>query len=269
MRQQPAAPESSVDPTVSDKPPTHGESLWCGRGFAQEPPTELVSPEIAKLSKEELEVLIQKAWERRQAHLKETFADVQTEQEILQTNLKLLAGLSSPEDDEQLGYALEELEYLVAQTDNARTVANLNGWPSIVRGLSAPTESVATASAWVVGTAVKLDDMVQNAALDANAMAQLIALLPHGGTLSTRSDPSVQRSANTVTKATFAIGHLLRGNRRSQRLFLESGGVDLFRQELVLGNLTTSGLSAELTSSEFRDSIGLLSKVLALVTDLL
>ena len=228
-----------------------------------------MSPEIAKLSKEELEVLIQKAWERRQAHLKDSFADVQTEQEILQTNLKLLAGLSSPEDDEQLGYALEELEYLVAQTDNARTVANLNGWPSIVRGLSAPTESVATASAWVVGTAVKLDDMVQNAALDANAMAQLIALLPHGGTLSTRSDPSVQRSANTVTKATFAIGHLLRGNRRSQRLFLESGGVDLFRQELVLGNLTTSGLSAELTSSEFRDSIGLLSKVLALVTDLL
>ena len=239
-------------------------------GPAQEPPSELTSPKIADLTQEELERLIQQQWERRQAHLKETFENnVATEQELLQTNLKLLSGLSSPKDDEQLGYALEELEYLVAQSDNARTVANLNGWSSIVRGLSAPTDSVATAAAWVVGTAVKLDDEVQNAALDANAMAQLIALLPQGETLESQSEPSVQRSVETVTKASCAIGHLLRGNRRSQRLFLESGGAELFREGLMLGNLTMSGLAVAATEPGFRKAVGLVSKVLALITDLL
>lgn len=235
----------------------------------QEPPSELESPAIAQLSKEELEDLIQQQWERRQAHLKDTYEDVQTEQEMLSTNLKLLSGLFSPEDDEQLSYALEELEYLVAQTDNARTVANLNGWPSIVRGLSAPTDAVATASAWVVGTAVKLDDEVQNAALDANAMAQLIALLPQVAATASATDPRKQRSVETVTKATFAIGHLLRGNRRSQRLFLENAGPELFREGLMLGNLTTNGISAGAASPEFRKSVGLISKVLALITDLM
>lgn len=223
---------------------------------------------MAKLSQEELDALLKQLWDRRQAHLKETFADVQTEQEILQTNLKLLSGLRSPEDDEQLEFALEELEYLVAQTDNARTVANLEGWPSIVRGLSAPTDAVVTASAWVVGTAVKLDDKVQNSALDANSMAKLLALLPQPAATAD-ADAAPARSVETVTKATFALGHLLRGNRRSQRIFSENGGVALFRDGLVLGNVTTGGLAAGPGSADGRKSIGLLSKVLALVADLL
>lgn len=240
----------------------------------QEPPAELESPGITELTKEELEELIRQQWDRRQAHLKDMFEDVQTEQEMLQTNLKLLSGLSSPEDDEQLGYALEELEYLVAQTDNARTVANLNGWPSIVRGLSAPSDAIVTASAWVVGTAVKLDDEVQNAALDANAMTRLLAVLPGAPPAARAADTQAEllpptRGVEAVTKATFALGHLLRGNRRSQRLFSESGGAALFRDGLLLGNVTTGGLAAGPSSSDGRRSIGLLSKVLALVTDLL
>jgi hypothetical protein len=50
---------------------------------------------------------------------------------------------------------------------------------------------------------------------------------------------------------------------------LESGGAELFREGLMQGNLTMSGLSVAATEPEFRKTVGLVSKVLALITDLL
>jgi hypothetical protein len=99
-------------------------------------------------------------------------------------------------------------------------------------------------------------------------MAKLLALLPQPAAAAD-ADAAPARSVETVTKATFALGHLLRGNRRSQRIFSENGGSALFRDGLVLGNMTTGGLTAGPASVDGRKSIGLLSKVLALVADLL
>ena len=113
-----------------------------------EPPPELEDDTMTKLSADELEALITKLWLRRQEYLKGVGADVKTEGEILEGDLKILEVLSSPQNDTEMLDILEELEYLVAQTDNARTVANLNGWPAIVRTLSASTDEVATAGAF-------------------------------------------------------------------------------------------------------------------------
>eukprot|EP01048_Picozoa_sp_COSAG05_P006922 COSAG05_NODE_469_length_9505_cov_14.573676_4_plen_276_part_00 len=154
---------------------------------------------------------------------------------------------------------LEELEYLVAQTDNARTIANLKGWPAIVRTLSAPTDDVATAGAWAVGSAVKLDAVVQDNALDAAVMPALIKLL-HAG--SSEGSAAARRSASTRTKAVFALGHLLRSNRRAQRLFATHKG-----PELLLAELRPSTGGAE--EQQHQPAIGLTKKILALVADLL
>ena len=228
-----------------------------------EPPAELLAPETSKLSPEELTELLTKLWNRRQEFLKETYDDsADTEQEILQGNLNLLSMLTSPADDAELSPVLEELEYLAAQTDNARTIQNLKGWPAIAKTLEAPTDHVVMQTAWLVGTAVKLDEQVQNAALDANVMAHLLARLP-GGTLTEQQQPS---STETLTKVSFALGHLLRGNRRSQRIFSESGGSAILRDGVLRGAVAARALDE---SASGRKAVSLLSKVLALVTDLL
>ena len=91
------------------------------------------------------------------------YEDVETEQELLQGDLQMLKMLKSPADDKRIVELLEELEYLVAQTDNARTIANLDGWGSIVALLTAEigaegqTDDVIRMAAWTIATAVKLD----------------------------------------------------------------------------------------------------------------
>eukprot|EP01047_Picozoa_sp_COSAG01_P034699 COSAG01_NODE_2619_length_7370_cov_8.551506_1_plen_261_part_00 len=126
-----------------------------------EPPPELEAEHLQKLAPAELEALVKKLWVRRQEYLADVQDDsVKTEQEVLQGDLEILKLMESPANDEELGSVLEELEYLVAQTDNAQSVAKLQGWPTIVKFLRAPTDAVAKAAAWIVGTAVKLDEQV-------------------------------------------------------------------------------------------------------------
>jgi hypothetical protein len=215
------------------------------------PPPELGADKLHSMPPAELEALIAKLWARRQQFLKETYSDTQTEQDILEGHLNMLKLLKSPEHDDDLETILGELEYLVMQTDNARTLANLKGWPTIVRTLNITTDAVATAAAWVVGTAVKLDNQVQNAALDAAVMPKLVALLrPSEDTTGGRA-----RGVGVRTKATFALGHLLRNNHRAQQLFVRNAG-----PELLLDELRAVGRA--------RASQGLLKKILALVSDL-
>ena len=103
--------------------------------------------------------------------------------------------------------------------------------------------------AWAIGSAVKLDPVVQDNALDAAVMPALIKLLSSGADA---SGPS--RSASTRTKAIFALGHLLRSNRRAQRLFATHDG-----PRLLLAELRPDGGAAEQ-----RPTIGLTKKILVL-----
>ena len=216
-----------------------------------EPPAELKSEQLHAMDPLELEALVRKLWARRQEYLHETYEQhAETEQEILEGNLNMLKMLKSPGDDAELLGILDEMEYLVAQTDNARTVANLEGWPTIVDLLGAPTDDVAKAAAWVVGTAVKLDEQVQNNALDAAVMRPLVSLLSQDGS-------DLARSLGLRTKAVFALGQLLRGNRRAQRIFLTAKGAEMLHVELSRA------------SAGDKQSAAMQAKLLALISDLL
>ena len=66
-----------------------------------------------------------------------------------------------------------------------------------------------------------------------------------------------RRSASTRTKAIFALGHLLRSNRRAQRLFATHEG-----PRLLLAELRPDGGAAEQ-----RPTIGLTKKILVHLCD--
>ena len=90
-----------------------------------------------------------------------------------------------------------------------RNFQNLDGWKPIVALLEGNStqkhetdDQVIRMAAWTVGTAVKMDEEVQEAALDAGAMAALTALLKESGPF--------EVSMSAKTKIFFAIGNLVR-----------------------------------------------------------
>ena len=189
------------------------------------PESELHDAVMNKLPPEELRAILQKVWARRQAELKEAFADAKTEAQQMQLALSSLVNNASlPERD--VVETLENLEYFVATMHNAEDFATMGGLLSTVMMLNPQTSSlrVSTAAAWVIGTAVKGHLQLQLKALEAGAAPLLIKLLDDS---TSRCSSSLNRSVavsldecllplKAANKAIYAIAGLLRFNSRSQ-----------------------------------------------------
>lgn len=187
------------------------------------PESELHDAVMNKLPPEELRAILQKVWARRQAELKEAFADAKTEAQQMQLALSSLVNNASlPERD--VVETLQNLEYFVATMHNAEDFAAMGGLMSTVMMINSPSLRVSTAAAWVLGTAVKGHLQLQLKALEAGAAPLLLKLLDDA---TNRCFSLLNHSTNTIdeclllplkaaNKAIYAIAGLLRFNSRSQ-----------------------------------------------------
>jgi len=187
------------------------------------PESELHDAVMNKLPPEELRAILQKVWARRQAELKEAFADAKTEAQQMQLALSsLLNNASLPERD--VVETLQNLEYFVATMHNAEDFAAMGGLVSTVMLLNSPNSlRVSTAAAWVLGTAVKGHLQLQLKALEAGAAPLLLKMLDDATSrcfsLLNHSAPTIDECllpVKAANKAIYAIAGLLRFNSRSQ-----------------------------------------------------
>ena len=186
------------------------------------PESELHEAVMKKLPPEELRIILQKVWARRQAELKEAFADAKTEAQQMQLALSSLVNNATlPEQD--VIDTLENLEYFVATMHNAEDFAAMGGLMSTTMLLHLPPHHslrVATAAAWVLGTAIKGNFQLQTKALQTGAAPLLINLLDDVTKLCSKS---INFSSNdclqplkAANKAVYALSGLLRFNSIAQ-----------------------------------------------------
>ena len=203
-----------------------------------QPPPELGDEAaLRKLTPAQRQELVRRVWKRRQAALASTQENVVTE---FDTMKQLIAHVSAEDAQTHvLLRALEDLEYMVTKTDNARDLHKADGLAPLVLRLRHPEDAVRAHAAWALGTAVKLDSLVQGQAISLGAPKQLMQLA--------QSDAS---EAARV-KALYAIGSLVRDSKSAQEHLHGIGGFDALRGLLPEGPRAVQ------------------KKVLALVTDIL
>ncbi|KAF0440410.1 armadillo-type protein [Gigaspora margarita] len=86
--------------------------------------------------------------------------------------------VSNPEtnlDDKKI--ALDNLEMLVEQIDNANDIENMNLWPQILSFLSLPEASLRTQVIWVCGTAVQNNPKAQKAFFEKGGLTLILNII--------------------------------------------------------------------------------------------
>uniref|UniRef100_A0A4W5NSS4 Nucleotide exchange factor SIL1 n=1 Tax=Hucho hucho TaxID=62062 RepID=A0A4W5NSS4_9TELE len=117
--------------------------------------------------------------------------------------------------------ALHDLEYLVHQVDNAQNLVSRGGLKLVVDALNSTDYRLQESAAFVLGSALSSNPVVQVEAVESGTLQKLLMLL------------STPRPMSVKKKALFAVASLLRHFPFSQSHFLKLGGLqvlgDLFR----------------------------------------
>ncbi|CAN9514549.1 unnamed protein product [Ophioblennius macclurei] len=146
---------------------------------------------------------------------------VETDVQVMK---RLLEQLNSSEASaEQRVSILQELEYLVHQVDNAQTLCSMGGLQLVLGGLNSSDFRIQENSAFVLGSALSSNPVVQVNAVENGALQTLLM------TLATAQPLHVRK------KVLFAVASLLRHFPFAQRHFLSRGGLQvlsaLFRDD--------------------------------------
>ncbi|XP_069027561.1 nucleotide exchange factor SIL1 [Embiotoca jacksoni] len=147
---------------------------------------------------------------------------------LVETDVQIMRRLldqfnSSNSTTEQKMSILLELEYLVHQVDNAQSLCSMGGLQFILEGLNSSDFRLQESSAFVLGSALASNPVVQVKAVESGALQTLLT------TLATAQPLRVKK------KVLFAVASLLRHFPYAQRHFLSHGGLqvlsDLFRED--------------------------------------
>ncbi|KAK5622434.1 hypothetical protein CRENBAI_003703 [Crenichthys baileyi] len=148
---------------------------------------------------------------------------------LVETDVQIMRRLldqfnSSNTTTEQRLSILQELEYLVHQVDNAQTLCSMGGLSLILEGLNSSDVRLQENSAFVLGSAVSSNPVVQVQAVEGGALQTLLATL------------ATTQPLNVKKKVLFAMACLLRHFPYAQRHFLSNGGLqilsELFRADV-------------------------------------
>ena len=240
----------------------------------------------ASLPRAEFRRVLRSLWDKRQKELAEAMATVRDEAKYMQQLLDGLVGGEEGTDAEHNATAvalgkrnlLEVVEWEVQDLDKARDFRTLGGLAVVLRELGDADAGVRAAAAHVVGTFAKNFGEAQAWALGAGMLPLLQAQLREayegfgsgadsgggcGGnepgedlvTSSKGGGGGAGSSCEVPRRAVYALGALLRQNKRAQAVFVANGGMD---------TLLRCGEHAAV-----RRSAKLVVKVMSLATDLL
>ncbi|XP_039976306.1 nucleotide exchange factor SIL1 isoform X3 [Xiphias gladius] len=130
---------------------------------------------------------------------------------------------SSNSTAEQRLNILLELEYLVHQVDNAQTLCSMGGLQFILEGLNSSDFRLQESSAFVLGSALTSNPVVQVKALESGALRMLLTIL------------ATAQPFRVKKKVLFAVASLIRHFPYAQHNFLSHGGLqvlsELFRAD--------------------------------------
>ncbi|XP_068570281.1 nucleotide exchange factor SIL1 [Cebidichthys violaceus] len=147
---------------------------------------------------------------------------------LVETDVQIMKRLldqfnSSNSTTEQKLSVLLELEYLVHQVDNAQTLCSMGGLQLIVGSLNSTDFRLQESSAFVLGSAVSSNPVVQVKAVESGALQTLLTILATAQPLGVKK------------KVLFAVASLLRNFPYAQHHFLSHGGLqvlsELFRAD--------------------------------------
>ncbi|XP_035860114.1 nucleotide exchange factor SIL1 isoform X1 [Sander lucioperca] len=146
---------------------------------------------------------------------------VETDVQIMR---RLLESFNSSESTtEQRLSVLMELEYLVHQVDNAQTLCWMGGLQLLLEGLNSSDFRLQQSCAFVLGSAVSSNPLVQVKAVESGALQTLLTML------------ATAQPLPVTKKVLFAVASLLRNFPYAQRHFLTHGGLqvlsELFRAD--------------------------------------
>ncbi|KAA8589201.1 hypothetical protein FQN60_010546 [Etheostoma spectabile] len=146
---------------------------------------------------------------------------VETDVQIMR---RLLESYNSSESTtEQKLSLLMELEYLVHQVDNAQTLCWMGGLQLLLEGLNSSDFRLQQSCAFVLGSAVSSNPLVQVKAVESGALQTLLTML------------ATAQPRPVTKKVLFAVASLLRNFPYAQRHFLSHGGLqvlsELFRAD--------------------------------------
>ncbi|KAI8325200.1 Fes1-domain-containing protein, partial [Martensiomyces pterosporus] len=96
--------------------------------------------------------------------------------------------------------ALDDLEMLVENIDNASNLEPLGLWPRVLKLYADPEPSVRTGALWVSGTAVQHNPAAQKAFSSHNGLAAALSVLEE------------DRDMSTKTKALYCVSSFVRSN---------------------------------------------------------
>uniref|UniRef100_A0A3Q3X4H4 Nucleotide exchange factor SIL1 n=1 Tax=Mola mola TaxID=94237 RepID=A0A3Q3X4H4_MOLML len=146
---------------------------------------------------------------------------VETDFQIMKRLLEQLN--SSGSTVEQKLSVLLELEYLVHQVDNAQSLCTMGGLELILQGLNSSDVRLQESSAFVLGSALSGNPVVQVKVVESGALQTLLTLL------------ATSKPLKVKKKVLFALASLLRHFPYAQRQILSHGGLqvlsELFRAD--------------------------------------
>ncbi|XP_070993861.1 nucleotide exchange factor SIL1-like isoform X2 [Oncorhynchus clarkii lewisi] len=180
-----------------------------------------VDPETSDKEKEEEEAL--RAQFRPMEELKRDMAKLDM---LMESDFQVISRLmsqfnSSNTTVEEKIKALHDLEYLVHQVDNAQNLASRGGLKLVVDALNSTDYRLQESAAFVLGSALSSNPVVQVEAVESGTLQKLLMLL------------ATPRPMSVKKKALFAVASLLRHFPFAQSHFLKLGGLqvlgDLFR----------------------------------------
>ncbi|KAL6118026.1 sil1 [Pungitius sinensis] len=113
---------------------------------------------------------------------------------------------------------LLDLEYLVHQVDNGQSLCSMGGLQLIVEGLNSTDFRLQETSAFVLGSAVSSNPMVQVKAVECGALQTLLTMM------------ATAQPLRVKKKVLFAVASLLRNFPYAQHHFLSHGGLQVLSE---------------------------------------
>ena len=198
------------------------------RGLPQ-PEPELASALKRNLPQAELDRIVKLLWDKRQIELAAARDAMVSDVSRMQREIDALTNASASVDERVA--SLRNLEWLVADIDNAQDFAHIGGVETVVFLLAPQRDArVRINAAWVLGTAAKHIAKVQDAAVSAGALERLMAMLERSGGGGGGDGGSEATTPQLHAKAMYALGTLVRGNAAAQRRFEGAGGGEALRR---------------------------------------
>ncbi|GJJ07717.1 hypothetical protein Clacol_001922 [Clathrus columnatus] len=171
----------------------------------------------------------------------------------------LAAGLDESKSIESRMIALDDLEMLVEQIDNAKNLKPLKMYPSLLSLLSpSQPDEVRMQTLWILGTAVQNNPEAQADFLSHEPLPLILSILSHNSSESELS----QVSSETRSKAAYTLSGILKHNAFAVSKLEDIGGWDVLRSSLQDPDITIRRKIAFLLTSllrpdEFLDSSNL------------